>query len=104
VQDAINAALGGVAVGARGTLNNATPGVGGSGGAMTNAQLSRILGATVTQPGGTLTWSGRRRRRINVANVPALRRAGRRLSGFVKLAKKMVTLETKARIKKRRRR
>ena len=84
----------------------ATPGAAGTGaqGAMTNAQLQRALGVPVTQPTGGLACGGRRRRRLNVTNVAALRRAGRRLSGFVKLAKKMVTLEQKARLKKRRRR
>ena len=101
----IAAAINAIAPTTMAVNTNTRPGAAGTGaqGMLTNAQLNRALGVTVTQPTGQLMFRGRRRR-INVANVPALRRAGRRLSGFVKLAKKMVTLETKARIKKRRRR
>jgi hypothetical protein len=51
---------------------------------------------------------GRRRyRRMNVCNVKALRRAGRRVEGFVKLAKSLISMpgaRAKHPIKKRRRR
>jgi hypothetical protein len=43
-------------------------------------------------------------RRMDHCNIKALRRAGRRLEGFVKLAKQMVQLHARARVKKPRRR
>jgi hypothetical protein len=48
----------------------------------------------------------RRYRRMNVANVKALRRAGRRVEGFVKLAKSLISMpgaRAKHPIKRRRR-
>ncbi len=54
------------------------------------------------------TWARRKRyRRMNVANVKALRRAGRRVEGFVKLAKSLIHVpgaRAKNPIKRRRRR
>ena len=53
------------------------PGVGGA--------ISRLL------PGGDTGYFGKRRR-INVTNVKALRRAGRRVRGFLKLASRLGAL------------
>lgn len=55
----------------------------------TPSQFRGLVDQTV--PG--LLGSGRRRgRRMNVANVKALRRAGRRVEGFVRLAKSLVSM------------
>lgn len=49
--------------------------------------------------------SGRKKyRRMNVTNVKALRRAGRRVDGFVRLAKQLITMHQKHHIKPRKRR
>lgn len=46
------------------------------------------IGSTTTTYGGTVV--GKKRRRMNVTNVKALRRAGRRVTGFEKLARRFV--------------
>lgn len=46
------------------------------------------IGTTTTTYGHTI--AGKKRRRMNVTNVKALRRAGRRVTGFEKLARRFV--------------
>jgi len=74
--------------------------------------LARMGMADGTKINGVPTFfSGvgfrRRGRRMNVANVKALRRAGRRVEGFVKLAKSLIAMpgaRAKHPIKRRKRR
>jgi len=75
--------------------------LGGTGGTPTRG----LVGGSIPGAGGvTVTGFRRRYRRTNLGNIKALRRAGRRLTGFVKLAKSMVALEQRARVKRPRRR
>jgi hypothetical protein len=78
---------------------------------MRQFQASPTVQRLTGMAGGPMTFdisTGRRRyRRMNVCNVKALRRAGRRVEGFVKLAKSLITMpgaRAKHPIKGRRRR
>ena|SRR5712691_2564643 len=53
---------------------------------------------------GVVATSGRRRRHMNVGNIKALRRAERRVGGFVKLAHRVVTFHKTHHLKHARRR
>jgi hypothetical protein len=55
-------------------------------------------------PAGVLATRGRRRRHMNVGNIKALRRAERRVGGFVKLAHRIVTFHKTHHLKHARRR
>lgn len=61
------------------------PGIGGT--------IERLL------PGGESGYMVARRRRMNVTNVRALRRAGRRVKGFLKIARRLGALPVSSRSK-----
>lgn len=61
-----------------------------------------VIGTTPIRSVSTASFYGKRKR-MNVCNPRALRRAIRRVKGFNKLAGKSFTFEKKVRIKKRRR-
>jgi len=54
------------------------------------AGRGRFKGIKYARPGTPLVGEGRRRRRMNVTNVHALRRSIRRAQGFSKLAKRVL--------------
>jgi hypothetical protein len=84
--------------------------LGGPYGLTTNRTASSTSGraATSTRGGLPVFTNGvtvrRRHRRMNITNVKALRRAERRVGGFVKLARKFVTFHTSHKLKHHRRR
>lgn len=59
----------------------------------------RLMRQAMGGSAGGFGFVGRRRRRMNACNVKALRRAGRRVESFVKLAKSLVTMPPGARAK-----
>lgn len=75
--------------------------MGGIPGAVIGGVASAGAGALIGRAFGGGGSSGRRYRRINVANVKALNRAVRRVQGFSKLAKETIQLERQVRLKHR---
>jgi hypothetical protein len=82
------------------------------GGGYTNRELTMIgLGGQTAIRGGhryfgpnAVTWVESPRRRLNPCNIRALRRAARRMEGFMKIARRFLVLERKLKFKKRRKR